>query len=163
MWPPHRSQLPQRNELMSFCGSEPVMNSYLEQSHGSKPDLKLVGHRALSPAEQDHLLYPLPRRGQPAQPWKGLSWTSGAIQREKTLSHPSLFFRQFPMVISPPEDFVIVTSEREDEEDGAVEQEGRAGAAVGEQKGKGRDGQQAGCVGSEQLQMTPNSTEALQH
>lgn len=67
------------------------------------------------------------------------------------------------MVFSPPKDFVIVVSEGEEEEDGAVEQEGRAEAAVGEQKRQGRDGQQAGCAGCEQLQRAPSSTESLQH
>jgi len=37
---------------MSFCGSDPVMNLYLEKSHSVawKPYLKLAAQRASSPA-----------------------------------------------------------------------------------------------------------------
>lgn len=67
----HRLQFPRYNELMSFCGSDPLMNLYLEESHSvaSKPYLTLAACSASPPAwREDHLLYPLPERGQLVQP-----------------------------------------------------------------------------------------------
>lgn len=62
---------------MSFSGSDPLMNLYLEKSHrvATKPHLELVVPRASSPAwQEDHFIYPLPKRGQPAHLWKSLGW-----------------------------------------------------------------------------------------
>lgn len=147
MWPAHHLQLPQCNELMSFCSSESVMNSYLEQSLRARP--KAGGAQGSVPrSARSSLLSPAQERpSSSALEEPKLDFRSNS-KGKKTLFHQNLFFRQF-LVISPPKDFGIVISEREGKE--AVEQEGRAGGAVGEQKGKGRDGQQAGCAGSEQL------------
>lgn len=114
-----------------------MMNLYLEKSHSvaSKPYVPKAGS-ASSPAwREHHLLYPLPKRGQPVQPWRSLNWSLVAIHSKK----PTSFFTkayfsgwQLLTVISPPKFSVIGISERKEEEDRTAEQEqglthGRAG------------------------------------